>query len=69
MPLFVRAGERTNFYQLDGTGATINVAHPGGVLFGETLGYGLPGVFGSVAVGFVAYGAIMAASVRAGVWR
>lgn len=52
-----------------GSVARILFSVGGGVLFGETLGYGLPGVFGSVAVGFVAYGAIMAASVRAGVWR
>lgn len=47
----------------------IVVSVGGGVLFGEVLGFGLSGVFASVAAGFLAYGALMAISVRAGVWR
>jgi hypothetical protein len=33
------------------------------------LGLGLAGLFGAVALGLVAYGALVALSVRPGVWR
>ena len=49
--------------------ARIVVSVGGGVLLGDFFGWGLPGLFAAVSAGFVAYGVIMAASVRAGVWR
>lgn len=49
--------------------ARIVVSVGGGLLFGEALGYGLSGIFAAVACGFLAYGMLMAVSVRAGVWR
>jgi hypothetical protein len=47
----------------------IAVSVGGGIVLGDWMGFGLAGVFASVAAGFFAYGAIMAASVRPGVWR
>jgi len=45
------------------------VAVGGGWLLGDVLGFGLRGQFLAVALGVTAYGAIIAASVRPGIWR
>lgn len=45
----------------------IGLAAGGGAVLGAA--FGLAGVFAAVALGLLAYGALVAASVRAGVWR
>ncbi|WP_376098593.1 MATE family efflux transporter [Roseomonas sp. CCTCC AB2023176] len=47
--------------------ARIGLAAGGGAVLGA--GFGLPGVFAAIALGLLAYGAVVGASVRAGVWR
>ena len=47
----------------------IGLALGGGWLLGDVLGFGLDGQFIAVAAGITAYGAVIAASVRPGVWR
>ncbi len=47
----------------------IGLAIGGGWLLGDVLGLGLDGQFIAVAAGITAYGAVIASSVRPGVWR
>ena len=47
----------------------IGLAVAGGWLLGDVLGMGLDGQFIAVAAGITAYGAVIASSVRPGVWR
>lgn len=49
--------------------ARLAVAVGGGWLLAAFAGAGLPGAFAAVAGGLLAYGLLMAASVRPGVWR
>nr|WP_246524263.1 MATE family efflux transporter [Neoroseomonas eburnea] len=49
--------------------ARLGVAVGGGWLLAEFTGAGLAGAFAAIAAGLVAYGALVAVSVRPGVWR
>jgi len=45
------------------------VAVAGGWLFGYWLGWGLPGIFGAMAVALVVFGVTIAAAIKWGAWR
>jgi putative MATE family efflux protein len=47
----------------------LGVAAGGGWLAGYGLGWGLPGVFGAMAVALVVFGATLATAVKLGAWR
>ena len=52
-----------------GSVARLGVAVGGGWLLSAFTGAGLAGSFVAIAAGLAAYGVIIAASVRRGVWR